>query len=103
MQRKDKLAQALLNHKVQTIQSGDGNVIMGTDLEEIIEDLKYRLCVSDSNFADLFRLDWGSRRLGYTPNQHRFISLKLSARYFLNKDYKLFYLDFIEPWIFFIR
>jgi hypothetical protein len=35
-QRKDKLAQALLNHKVQTIPSGDGSVITDPDLEEIL-------------------------------------------------------------------
>jgi hypothetical protein len=69
IQRKNKLAQGLLNHKVQTIQSGDGNVITDPDPEEMLEDLKYRLVVSNSVFVFLFISNDNPQGIKFTPNQ----------------------------------
>jgi hypothetical protein len=95
----NKLVRAILNHEIQTIFSVCGNIVMDPYLEGKLRTLRNKLLDSNTDFGRLFNLDSNSQKIVLTPRQRQFISLKLSAKYLLNRDDRL-YLDFIEPWIF---
>jgi hypothetical protein len=82
------------------LRSGGGNIDMDPDLEENLEISWYKLLVPNSDFVSLFNLDRNSQEIDFALNQHQFIDLNLSAEYLVNENDRVFYLDFIEPWVF---